>query len=213
MNGTNLEALFIGRWDQKLLRDSSGRVFLDVNPTAFQAIVDWLNALVISSEDERRTVMPTVNAEYKHLLEHQMELFVKGDNKSKNLVDSFKPANHVRTTDEEDGSVLTELVDAIKEKWMTLQEVEADLLSLEEIFHNEEQFIGTLVGGTSETSDIVTLNVSGTIMATQRATLQVIKESVLAQQFDNTKWTEQSNRPNVKTWTISMGEEYRRRPR
>ncbi|KAL7429498.1 hypothetical protein ACHAXM_002320 [Skeletonema potamos] len=145
--------------------------------------------------------MPTVNAEYKHLLEHQMELFVKGDNKSKNLVDSFKPANHVRTTDEEDGSVLTELVDAIKEKWMTLQEVEADLLSLEEIFHNEEQFIDTLVGGTSETSDIVTLNVSGTIMATQRATLQVIKESVLAQPFDNTKWTKQSNRPNVKTWT------------
>lgn len=40
-------------------------------------------------------------------------------------------------------------------------------------------------------------------MATKRATLQIVEDSVLAQQFDNTKWTEQgnSNSPRVKEWT------------
>jgi hypothetical protein len=33
MKGTRLEALFSGRWDQKLSRDSHGRIFLDVDPT------------------------------------------------------------------------------------------------------------------------------------------------------------------------------------
>jgi hypothetical protein len=31
IKGTRLEALFSGRWDKKLLRDSSGRIFLNVN--------------------------------------------------------------------------------------------------------------------------------------------------------------------------------------
>jgi hypothetical protein len=41
--GTKLEALFSGRWDQRLQNDSAGRIFLDVNPLCFQAIVDYLN--------------------------------------------------------------------------------------------------------------------------------------------------------------------------
>ena len=32
IKGTHLEALFSGRWEKHLLRDSSGRIFLDVNP-------------------------------------------------------------------------------------------------------------------------------------------------------------------------------------
>ena len=46
------------------------------------------------------------------------------------------------------------------------------------------------------------LNVSGTMMATSRATLLLSEVSVLAQQFDNSKWTEQgSGSPRVKDWT------------
>ena len=52
LKGTRFEALFSGRWDKKLHRDGSGRIFLDVNPTAFRAIADYLNELVISAEDE-----------------------------------------------------------------------------------------------------------------------------------------------------------------
>jgi len=220
LKGTKLEALFSGRWEQKLQRDSSGRIFLDVNPKAFQAIVDWLNVLAISTEEEHKKRMPTVSEEYNHLLKHQMALFVGGDFETKTMNCLFgsnsnlpNAANNNSASKgggfsfggkqpREGGSrMVAEIIGAIKEKWGTLKELEADISSLEESFLKEEQFIETFVGGEGETSDIVTLNVSGTIMATQRATLQVIEDSVLAQQFDNTKWTEQSNRPNVMEWT------------
>ena len=43
IQGSRMEALFSGRWDMKLMRDGHGRIFLDVDPTCFQAIVDYLN--------------------------------------------------------------------------------------------------------------------------------------------------------------------------
>ena len=55
IEGSRLEALFCGRWDKKLPRDSKGRIFLNVNPTCFQIIVDYLNELAISSPDNLPT--------------------------------------------------------------------------------------------------------------------------------------------------------------
>ena len=51
---TRLETLFSGRWDKKLLRDSHGHIVLDVNPTCFGAIIDYLTEMMISSEDSPR---------------------------------------------------------------------------------------------------------------------------------------------------------------
>lgn len=53
LKGTRFEALFSGRWDKQLLRDAQGRIFLDVNPKAFRAIVYYLNELAISAEDDQ----------------------------------------------------------------------------------------------------------------------------------------------------------------
>jgi len=74
LKGTRLEALFSGRWDKKLQRDSNGRIFLDVNSVCFQAIVDYLNEMTISSEDNPPE-SPSVDDEHKHILQHQLELF------------------------------------------------------------------------------------------------------------------------------------------
>ena len=94
----------------------------------------------------------------------------------------------------------TEMNRAINEKWAALRELEAELCSLEESFDDEELFITAFAGG--EGKDIVTLNVSGTIMITKRSTLQVAEDSVLAQQFDDTKWTEQGcSNLRVKEWS------------
>ena len=94
-----------------------------------------------------------------------------------------------------------EIIDAINEKWSSLYELEMDVLSREEIFKEEEQFIDSFASG--DEKDLVALDVSGTIMVTKRGTLQIIEESVLAQQFDDTKWTAQGNgnAPKVKEWT------------
>ena len=56
LKGTKFEAIFSGRWDKKLLKDSSGRIFLDVNGDSFQAIVDYLNELAISGEEDVPTL-------------------------------------------------------------------------------------------------------------------------------------------------------------
>jgi len=95
-----------------------------------------------------------------------------------------------------------EVNDAINEKWNTLHELEAEVLSLEESFKDAERFIQSF--GSGDTNDIVVLNVSGTLMATSRATLMQCEDSVLAQQFDDTKWTDQgsgSASARVKDWT------------
>ena len=88
---------------------------------------------------------------------------------------------------------------AINQKWLTLQELEEEVFSLEESFKDEITFIDSFASG--DTSDVVMLNVSGTMMATKRAVLMFAEDSVLAQQFDDTKWTEQGCKDmRVKDW-------------
>ena len=75
VKGTRIEALFSGRWDKKLQRDSSGRIFLDVNPVCFQAIIDYLDEMMISSEHNQPALPTAEDGEHKHILKHQLELF------------------------------------------------------------------------------------------------------------------------------------------
>ena len=51
IKGTRLEALFSGQWDKRLSRDEGGRVFLDVNPNCFGAVVDFLSKCKITLSD------------------------------------------------------------------------------------------------------------------------------------------------------------------
>jgi len=97
----------------------------------------------------------------------------------------------------------TEVNEAINEKWSSLSTLEAQISSFQESFEDERSFIDSLSLANGGTDDIITLNVSGTMMATKRSTLMVAEGSVLAQQFDDTKWTEQGdgNSPKVKEWT------------
>lgn len=81
-----------------------------------------------------------------------------------------------------------------------LDRAEAGMLHLEQGFKNEQMFIEKFTSGDAE--DTVTLNVSGTTMTTTRSTLCAVKDSVLAQQSDDSKWTEQGcSGTRVKDWT------------
>mmetsp|Transcript_19548 Transcript_19548/g.46883 ORF Transcript_19548/g.46883 Transcript_19548/m.46883 type:complete len:159 (-) Transcript_19548:142-618(-) len=106
MKGTKLEALFSGRWDKKLQRDSHGHIFLDVNPVCFRAIVDYLNELAISLEDEPPNP-PSVDDEHKQILMHQLELFglnMPRNMPGSNIVKTAKEVNHLHDWLEEDDS-------------------------------------------------------------------------------------------------------------
>ena len=374
LKGTKLEALFSGRWDKKLQRDSSGRIFLDINGDCFQAIVDYLKELIISAEEEQPLPPSTVGGgENMQMLHDHLQLFdlshpftseskiIKeschaaaidnwleedgsagvmnllyrsstdglsaesfhnkcdgnGDSdKDRTLVlieteeggivggysnrpwdssgdyeeadkaflfvlsgfDISSPCKMKLYDDEDNNAIYCdedsgptfgnghdiivdessvslrmgysyqegptkelndgkyynikelevfqvsdtcmtkkqvppssqnevavvdrftgEINDAINEKWLKLQELEEEVRSLEESFKDEENFIDSI--GSGDTNDIVMLNVSGTRMTTNRAVLMYAEDSVLAQQFDDTKWTEQGCKDmRVKDW-------------
>ena len=71
---TILEALFSGRWDQKLLRDQKGRIFLDLPPRCFRKIVNFLNLLKISGPDDPPE-LPEVQEEDREAMDRLCRLF------------------------------------------------------------------------------------------------------------------------------------------
>jgi hypothetical protein len=74
------------------------------------------------------------------------------------------------------------------------------MLQLEESLLGKQAFVEKFATG--DAKDVVVLSVTGTIMTTKRCTLCAIDDSVLAQQFNDSKWTEQGcNSPCVKEWT------------
>jgi len=86
LEGTRLAGLFSGRWDKKLQRDSQGRIFLDVNPKCFQAIVDYLTEMLISSEDSPPE-QPSVDNEHEYILQQQLKLFLQQDRADSNIIE------------------------------------------------------------------------------------------------------------------------------
>eukprot|EP01066_Platyproteum_vivax_P012024 Platyproteum_vivax@DN5452_c0_g1_i1.p1 len=44
VEGSFLEAMFSGRWDEQLARDQRGAVFINYSPVVFLPIIDWLRA-------------------------------------------------------------------------------------------------------------------------------------------------------------------------
>jgi len=86
LEGTRLAGLFSGRWDKKLQRDSHGRIFLDVNPICFQAIVDYLTEMLISSEDSPPE-QPSVDNEHEYILQQQLKLFLQQDRADSNIIE------------------------------------------------------------------------------------------------------------------------------
>ena len=102
--GTRFEALFSGRWEKKLQRDNSSRIFLNVNPKAFRAIVDWLHESAISSEDDK-IQPPTVDAEFEGILKHYMQLFfAQLTNIDSKIIRSAKEVNIIHNWLSEDNS-------------------------------------------------------------------------------------------------------------
>lgn len=72
IKGSSLEALFGDRWDDKSLRDSKGRIFLDINPVCFQSIVDCLSEREIAPPESPPSCPSHVNKEDQRCLDQLM---------------------------------------------------------------------------------------------------------------------------------------------
>ncbi|KAL3770073.1 hypothetical protein ACHAWU_005900 [Discostella pseudostelligera] len=98
--GTRFGALFIGRWEKKLQRDLNGRIFLDVNPECFQAIVSFLNEMMISTKSNPPDP-PSVDGEHNYILSNQLCLF-----KLWRKVGAIAPQSQVVTSEDERNKLL-----------------------------------------------------------------------------------------------------------
>jgi len=157
LKGTRVEALFSGRWDKKLQRDPKGRIFLDFNPSCFQALVDYLSELAISSDDCPPKPPSVDDEELKHILKNLLELL--------GLIELL-PAGPIDSTIFEDKSKAALLHKWLKEdgsdgKFRLLYCSSRDGLS-DEIFHSKcdnkgstltiiETTDGHIIGGYSNT--------------------------------------------------------------
>lgn len=92
---TRLEAIFSGRWDEKLPRDRDGRIFFDINPTCFQAIVDYLNELKISTEENPPEPL-SVDDEFQNIMTYQLEFFGLTDKISFSACSCFSECSIIR---------------------------------------------------------------------------------------------------------------------
>lgn len=60
VDGSMLACMFSGRWEQQLVRDAQGRVFLDYNPYCFERIVDCLRDMALV---DGNVLVPTVSVD------------------------------------------------------------------------------------------------------------------------------------------------------
>jgi hypothetical protein len=132
----------------------------------------------------------------------EMEVFqvTKSSTPNRNLYTKRNPVLPATQAVKEVIRFTDEMNKAINAKQACLFQAESEILQLEESFADEQTFVDKFATG--DAKDVVVLNVSGTIMTTKRCTLCTVEDSVLAQQFNDSKWTEQGcNFPRVKEWT------------
>jgi len=73
VKGSRLDALSSGRWEKQLLRDESGRVFMDVDPDMFKKILEYLYMVKIS--EDTMPLLPQVVDEDKDAFHMYVDFF------------------------------------------------------------------------------------------------------------------------------------------
>jgi len=124
VKGSRLEALFSGRWENQLLRDESGRVFIDVDPDMFKKILEYLYTVKIS---EDVPPLPEVVDDDKEAFDIYMDFF-----KLRTSVSS-----EAASTDQ---TVPSTTMDE-KEMMATMTKMKQDLDAIEQELENEESFV------------------------------------------------------------------------
>lgn len=108
----------------------------------------------------------------------------------------------IRNKAPEEGRFTASVNQAVVERWQKIYSAQSSISLMEQKFADEGEFIFSFASGASK--DTIFLNVSGTEMATKRATLQCCEESVLARQFDDSVWKSRGSNVFISTWNHAM---------
>uniref|UniRef100_A0A6U3TM16 TLDc domain-containing protein n=1 Tax=Ditylum brightwellii TaxID=49249 RepID=A0A6U3TM16_9STRA len=203
VKGSMLEAMFSGRWENQLMQHEDGFIFLDVNSTCFQAIVDYLVAVKYSSE--KKVTYPThSNQGMDRILQTMMKYYginrdavvndytldSKDQKLAQNVLDGLgcKEINI-------DGSCFSDVKKAISNEQKSLNIAKKRLQKAKASWEQEKQFIQSIAPTLED--DLIHLNVRGTLMTVKRSTLRIFEDSQLGRQFDGNVWPQQNTKKEV----------------
>ena len=143
IKGSRLEALFNGRWEDKLLYDEKGRVFLDLDASYFKIIMEHLhlmNSNCDSNNQENYSDWPKLpNRNQQMTLDMYIDFLglkkvCKGTHNSQSIVNPNKSNN-------EGAKSYEDLLNVVKNEEHELDEVENNLDKMEKEIVEDEEFI------------------------------------------------------------------------
>ena len=136
IKGSRLEALFSGRWEDKLLRDEKGRVFIDMDARYFKKIMEHLHLMTTSKDDghaEEVSNWPKLpNTTEQCTLELYLDLFRLRDNKADSKCNSICPSSSIAKklnddNNDEGAESFEDLLDVVNNETQQLNAVEKNL--------------------------------------------------------------------------------------
>lgn len=147
IKGSRLEALFCGRWEDSLLRDQKGRVFMDLDSHYFKKIIEHLHLLMETSKSGDEEEVPNWPTLTNKIEQKTLDLYIdllrlRVDNNEKKrsanqpMVESPNNSNSGRTESYQDS-----LHAAVKNEVRQLDEAEKNLDKMEEEIKEEEEFV------------------------------------------------------------------------
>ena len=125
VKSSRLEALFSGRWENQLLRDDHGRVFMDVDPNSFKKILDYMYMVKISEDGD--VPMSEVDESMKDMVDSYLDFF-KLRREGKITPKAFLPNQ-------------TSVVSPTTDQEGMLAKMKQELDTIEKVLENEESFV------------------------------------------------------------------------
>jgi hypothetical protein len=199
IQGSRIEALFAGEWDDHLLLDDKGRIFMDLDPSLFETILEYLSTAKISGvEDPLLPKLPYVGHDKHEVFCLYLEFFgllgkqeagFHGDN-------NISSCSGVDNCSDNEDPMMQSFI-----SFFTDQEHESqdeDYASMEDsieadayFFPDEQDQSRDEEATRSNDFQILHLQfINGSAMSVKRSTLCSIASSKLSEEFGDDKWLE-----------------------
>eukprot|EP00979_Chaetoceros_neogracilis_P012632 scaffold3389_cov188-Chaetoceros_neogracile.AAC.7 len=201
VKGSRLEALFSGRWENQLLRDKKGRVFMDVNADVFKKILEYLYMVKISNDVPP---LPSIDESMKDMFNLYIKFFKlqSSDDNPSNAPDEEVMQNERDTSPIQKQrnlmSGMKRKLDIMEEKLIKEESFVACFRKAKEngIIDNddaqevsrEEQDRNDEHNYVPNDAEIIDLYLNGEIMAYKRTTLCMDETSKLAKDLGSKEW-------------------------
>jgi hypothetical protein len=201
VKGSRLEALFSGRWENQLLRDKKGRVFMDMNADVFKKILEYLYIVKISNDVPP---LPSIDESMKDMFHLYIKFFKlqSSDEKPSNAADEQVMQNEGATSPIQKQrnlmSGMKRKLDIMEEKLIKEESFVACFRKAKEndIIDNhdaqevsrEEQDQNGERSYVPNDAEIIDVYLNGEIMAYKRTTLCMDETSKLAKDLGSEEW-------------------------